>query len=74
MVNLFDATRVDVPCPVCGHNASRTIGWLEANKDSAVSCENCARELNLGTPEFREALTELQTTLDKFRHAIVIKQ
>lgn len=74
MVNLFDSTRVDIPCPACGHNSSKTIGWLEANKDSVVACERCKRKFDFHTPEFRQALTELQTALDKFRNAIVVER
>lgn len=58
---------IGVPCPGCGHETAKSIGWLKANDE--MVCAGCGETINF-TASFRKSLSEAERLFVDFRKGI----
>ncbi|MDP2322539.1 MAG: hypothetical protein Q8N51_00725 [Gammaproteobacteria bacterium] len=59
MTGLFDDTLLSLPCPNCGHETPKTIGWLKTHDEYTCACgglikldlEECRRRVAVAEAE-----------------------
>lgn len=63
---------IDIPCPECGHEASKTVDWVKANDE--LSCRRCGSVIELENEKHlliiehvTQGITRLRRSLAKFR-------
>ena len=56
---------ISLPCSVCGHKTSKTVGWLKTYPDSLV-CGGCGAKVALDPDTVRQTLKELAGVVDSF--------
>lgn len=71
MKGFFDAEKVDVPCPGCGHKVTKTVGWMKRSPE--WTCAGCGRDVKLDASQVArslkqvdDAISQLERTLKKF--------
>ncbi len=58
---LNDADEWPIPCPECGHETRKQIGWLKDN--SSLSCPRCGFVGEFDTEAFIQFLNHLKSTV-----------
>ncbi|WP_153318600.1 hypothetical protein [Sinorhizobium meliloti] len=63
---------IDIPCPECGHEVSKTVDWVKANDE--LSCRRCGSVIELENEKHlliiehvTQGITRLRRSLAKFR-------
>ncbi|ASJ59366.1 hypothetical protein SMB554_09255 [Sinorhizobium meliloti] len=63
---------IDIPCPECGQEASKTVDWVKANDE--LSCRRCGSVIELENEKHlliiehvTQSITKLRRSLAKFR-------
>lgn len=63
---------IDIPCPECGHEVSKTVDWVKANDE--LSCRRCGSVIELESEKHvliiehvTQSITKLRRSLAKFR-------
>ncbi len=66
----FDDATLNIPCPHCGKETKKTIGWLKRNQE--MPCSACRETFGLDTKELRteidrvdRAVRDLENTLKR---------
>ncbi len=59
---MFDARTITIPCPNCGQQTDKTIGWIK-NHDDFI-CPGCDRTLTLDKEDLLSGLDAAQKALD----------
>lgn len=49
------------PCPQCGHEFDKTLGWFESNDD--IACPGCEARIGFEADEIRNVLPQLRDAL-----------
>ncbi|MDX0065918.1 hypothetical protein GOB13_23315 [Sinorhizobium meliloti] len=63
---------IDIPCPECGHEVSKTVDWVKANDE--LSCRRCGSVIELENEKHlliiehvTQSITTLRRSLARFR-------
>ena len=68
MSGTFDNSRVELPCPKCGHKHAKTISWLKANR--RLACESCRESITIDNSNFASGLKKADKSFEDFRRRI----
>lgn len=60
--SLIDAAEIEIPCPACGEQIAKTIGWLR-DKDQ-LDCPNCGVTIILDRAQLEDGISEVEKALD----------
>ncbi|MDX0408504.1 hypothetical protein GOL30_33000 [Sinorhizobium medicae] len=70
---MLNSEEIDIPCPECGHEASKTVDWVKANDE--LSCRRCGSVINLENERpfliiahVTRRIAKLRRSLAKFRN------
>ncbi len=67
--NFLDQQEIDIPCPQCGHESSKSVRWLQANERFTCACGAVIvlehEQFRAGIKQAEKSLNELGETLAK---------
>lgn len=61
MATGLDDLEIPVPCPGCGNNTLRSLGWLKLHDE--MSCSTCNESVDLDDHGFRDALRDAEKSV-----------
>jgi DNA-directed RNA polymerase subunit RPC12/RpoP len=70
MTSILDEQTIDISCPDCGTEHTKTIGWMKTNDNIACTC---GATIVLDKSEFLDEIRGVEEALDAFPKEIVIK-
>lgn len=62
---MFDDAKIDVPCPSCGKETSKTISWLKSHKE--ITCGRCNTTFEVDTTKFEKDLRAAEKQVADFK-------
>ncbi|MBY5585326.1 hypothetical protein [Rhizobium leguminosarum] len=65
---MFDKQTIDIPCPKCGHETTKTIAWIKAHNDFV--CAKCGSMITIDKEEILAGLKKAKASLAKFGKSI----
>ena len=65
---LLDDSKIDIPCPKCGHKRSERIGKLKMNPK--LTCSRCGTIIDISADQLRKAVDEIERSLAKLRDSL----
>ena len=63
-MNLFDNAELAIPCPQCGHEAEKTIGWLKSHEQ--MTSPGCGSVIALDSAELKKGIEAAEKSLRDF--------
>lgn len=66
--SILDDASIDIPCPQCGKETSKSIGWIKANQEFA--CPGCGNTIRLDSEAAIRELQKADNALDDLRAAL----
>lgn len=68
MTGFIDNAEIALPCPGCGHNTHKTVGWIKAN-DNFI-CARCGATVVLqNTEELARISDDIADSIDNLSRA-----
>jgi endogenous inhibitor of DNA gyrase (YacG/DUF329 family) len=67
MPGFLDNQTITIPCPACGHQHRKTIGWIKANDH--IPCV-CNRRIDLNKSQFVSELAKVDRSVDDLRRTL----
>ena len=61
MKSILDAEELNIPCPRCGKETKKKVGWLKRNREMA--CPACRETFSLDTKEFRREIAKVDRAI-----------
>lgn len=66
MAGYLDDFAIGVPCPGCGHETEKKIGWLKAHDQ--ITCGGCGETIDITDAGFRNNLAKAEKAIrDTFK-------
>ena len=65
---MFETSKINIPCPECGHKTKKTISWLKAN--DVMVCGGCSKQITLDRKDLLAGLKKAEKILDDFKRSI----
>ncbi len=65
---LFDNEAINIPCPKCGNQSRKTVGWLKRN--SNFPCSRCGETIEVNPEQFRREISNAEKELKDFQKEI----
>ncbi len=63
MSGILNDSTIDLPCPGCGHETPKTIGWLKRHKE--YQCAGCKETVNLDTGNLMKEIRKVENEFRK---------
>jgi transcription elongation factor Elf1 len=63
MAGHLDGAEIGIPCPGCGHNTKKSIGWLKTQNQ--LTCGGCGKVIELESSNFRQGMREVDASIKK---------
>ena len=70
---MYDSEEIDIPCPECGHEVSKTVDWVKMNDE--LSCGRCGSVIDLENERHfliiahvTQRIAKLRRSLARFRY------
>lgn len=64
----LDDFEIGVPCPRCGHETKKRIGWLKSHVK--ITCAGCDETIDLTDAGFRKGLVDAERAISDFRKGL----
>ena len=68
---MFDDARIQLSCPGCTHNMTKTLGWITSHKE--LVCSECGETIIFETDQLSRDLEKVDKRLDSFPKQITIR-
>lgn len=65
---MFDNATISIPCPSCGKESQKTIGWLKAHDH--FTCTACDQTITLEKEQLLSGLKSAEKSLADFRRSL----
>lgn len=65
---MFEKAEIGIPCPKCGHETKKSIGWIKAHDE--FTCAGCGSVIALEKEKLLSGLKGIDKSLAKFRKTI----
>lgn len=65
---VFEDHELSIPCPQCGHETKKTIGWLKSN--SEFTSAGCESMININADELFSGLDKVEKSLSDFKDTL----
>ena len=69
-MGFFDSQTIEIPCPDCGKEHPKTIGWIKTHSDLTCSC---GVKIELDKGEFVRQIARIEKSLDSIPREITIR-
>lgn len=63
-MSLFDKAEIAIPCPQCGHESKKTIGWMKSHEN--MQCPGCGSVITLDSAELKKGIASAEKSLKDF--------
>lgn len=61
-MDILDSAEIDMPCPQCGHENTKTLGWLKHNKH--MVCAGCSEVIAVDSSAMKESFKAVGQKLE----------
>lgn len=65
---MFDSEEIDIPCPECGHEVSKTVDWVKENDE--LSCRRCGSIVELENEKHFLIIEHVTQSITKLRRSL----
>ncbi len=63
--SILDSAEIGVPCPGCGHETKKSVGWLRSHDE--LVCSGCGETIRLDDEGFRAGLDSADKAMGDFK-------
>jgi hypothetical protein len=67
MSGLFDDAEIPIPCPKCGRETQKSVGWIKSNDE--FTCD-CGQVIRLEADDFRRGIEESEDALEDLKRKL----